>query len=177
MARYTTSSDISLLKRYAATSQVGIVEIGCLDGETTVEMASVSYCPIYSIDPIIFDSMGKNLIGHEELIYRNMQNYQDRFLFIKDYSFNVAKTFYYPFDFLFIDGDHSYSAVKRDFEEWSEKLEPSGFIAFHDSAPNPEGFQGWEGPIKLVAELKNQSNLLHIEHLNGINVFQKLYDN
>jgi predicted O-methyltransferase YrrM len=35
-------------------------------------------------------------------------------------------------DFLFIDGDHSYDGVKRDFEMYSPLVKPTGLIAFHD---------------------------------------------
>ena len=35
-------------------------------------------------------------------------------------------------DFLFIDGDHSYKGVKRDFEMYSRLVRKGGIIAFHD---------------------------------------------
>ena len=35
-------------------------------------------------------------------------------------------------DFLFIDGDHSYDGVKRDFEMYGSLVKPAGLIAFHD---------------------------------------------
>jgi predicted O-methyltransferase YrrM len=35
-------------------------------------------------------------------------------------------------DFLFIDGDHSYDGVKRDFEMYGSLINPAGLIAFHD---------------------------------------------
>lgn len=35
-------------------------------------------------------------------------------------------------DFLFIDGDHTYEGVKRDFEMYSPLVKKSGLIAFHD---------------------------------------------
>jgi len=35
-------------------------------------------------------------------------------------------------DFLFIDGDHSYEGVKKDFEMYSPLVKSSGIIAFHD---------------------------------------------
>lgn len=35
-------------------------------------------------------------------------------------------------DFLFIDGDHSYEGVKRDFEMYSGLVGENGLIAFHD---------------------------------------------
>lgn len=35
-------------------------------------------------------------------------------------------------DFVFIDGDHSYEAVKKDFELYSKFINKNGIIAFHD---------------------------------------------
>ena len=39
-------------------------------------------------------------------------------------------------DVLFIDGDHSYAGVKRDFEFYSNLVRPGGLICFHDIVPN-----------------------------------------
>lgn len=39
-------------------------------------------------------------------------------------------------DFLFIDGDHSFEGVKKDFEMYSPLVRKGGIIAFHDIAPN-----------------------------------------
>jgi predicted O-methyltransferase YrrM len=38
-------------------------------------------------------------------------------------------------DFLFIDGDHSYEGVKKDFELYSPLVKKNGLIAFHDIVP------------------------------------------
>jgi predicted O-methyltransferase YrrM len=35
-------------------------------------------------------------------------------------------------DFLFIDGDHSYAGVKKDFEDFASLVRPGGIVAFHD---------------------------------------------
>lgn len=35
-------------------------------------------------------------------------------------------------DFLFIDGDHSYEGVKRDYHDYSKFVKPGGLIVFHD---------------------------------------------
>ena len=42
-----------------------------------------------------------------------------------------------PFDFLFIDGDHSYDGVKRDFEMYSPLVKKGGFVGFHDIVVRP----------------------------------------
>lgn len=41
-------------------------------------------------------------------------------------------------DFLFIDGDHSYEGVKKDFEMYSPLVREGGIIAFHDIVLGPE---------------------------------------
>lgn len=40
-------------------------------------------------------------------------------------------------DFLFIDGDHTYEGVKRDFEMYSPLVKDGGIIAFHDIVKFP----------------------------------------
>lgn len=37
-----------------------------------------------------------------------------------------------PIDFLYIDGDHTYSGVKQDFEMYSPLVRKGGIVAFHD---------------------------------------------
>ena len=39
-------------------------------------------------------------------------------------------------DFLFIDGDHSYEGVRRDYEMYSPLVAPGGLVAFHDVLPH-----------------------------------------
>jgi predicted O-methyltransferase YrrM len=41
-------------------------------------------------------------------------------------------------DFIFIDGDHSYDGVKRDFQLYGKLVRPGGMIAFHDILLRPE---------------------------------------
>jgi len=39
--------------------------------------------------------------------------------------------------FLFIDGDHTYEGVKKDFEMYSPLVKKDEIIAFHDIVPHP----------------------------------------
>lgn len=43
-----------------------------------------------------------------------------------------------PIDFLFIDGDHTYDGVKRDFELYLPLVAKGGMVALHDIHPRPE---------------------------------------
>jgi predicted O-methyltransferase YrrM len=54
-----------------------------------------------------------------------------------------------PIDFLFIDGDHLYKGVKKDFEMYSPLVGKGGVVAFHDMAPH-----GYEGVRVLWNEIK-----------------------
>ena len=42
-----------------------------------------------------------------------------------------------PVDLLFIDGDHTYEGVRKDFEMYSPLVRNGGIIAFHDICPGP----------------------------------------
>jgi predicted O-methyltransferase YrrM len=71
-------------------------------------------------------------------------------------------------DFLFIDGDHSYEGVKKDFEIYSPLVKKGGIIAFHDIAPkgNPE-FVG--GVPTIYQEIKLNYNYKTHEIIKNLN--------
>jgi cephalosporin hydroxylase len=50
-----------------------------------------------------------------------------------------------PLDFLFINGDHPYEGVKRDFEMYALLVRPGGLVASHDviSGDEPEVVRYW----------------------------------
>ena len=69
------------------------------------------------------------------------------FMFGEDFTFfvgnsqteemrNKVKEFCPEYDFIFIDGDHSYGGIKKDFELYKELLSPRGYAVFHDIDPN-----------------------------------------
>ncbi|MEO8664090.1 MAG: class I SAM-dependent methyltransferase, partial [Ignavibacteria bacterium] len=43
-------------------------------------------------------------------------------------------------DFLYIDGDHSYEGIKKDFEIYSKFMAPDGLVGFHDINTFKEGY-------------------------------------
>ncbi len=57
-----------------------------------------------------------------------------------------------PYDFIFIDADHSYDVVKRDWEEYGAMTNPhkNSLVAFHDIMPHPN-----TEVDKLWSEIKN----------------------
>lgn len=54
-----------------------------------------------------------------------------------------------PYDLVFIDADHTYDAVKADWENYGPMCAPGGLVVFHDIAERPE-----YGVAQLWAELR-----------------------
>ena len=63
------------------------------------------------------------------------------------YSHDQAQRWQGPIDLLFLDGDHSYQAVKQDFVDWATKIRPGGLLAMHDVVHEQH-----EGPRRVVEE-------------------------
>src|SRR5439155_14171371 len=51
---------------------------------------------------------------------------------LRGHSTELGHQFDKEIDLLFIDGDHSYEAVRADLEVWLPKLKDDGIVAFHD---------------------------------------------
>ena len=74
-------------------------------------------------------------------------------------------------DFLFIDGDHSYEGVKKDFDMYSPLVRKGGLIAFHDVAvkdnDSVEVYKFWEElktryPYRLIHIRGTGVGVIHI---------------
>jgi hypothetical protein len=78
-------------------------------------------------------------------------------------------------DLLFIDGDHSYEGVKKDFELYSKILSDNGIIIIHDTDENYEktlivsedakkDHYRFDGPSKFIKELESSDewNLINL---------------
>lgn len=64
-------------------------------------------------------------------------------------------------DFLFIDADHTYKSVKRDYELYSPLVKRGGIIAFHDIMPAV--YCGYTfGVHELWAEIKKKHKTMEI---------------
>jgi len=112
---------------------------------------------------------GPTDVGNEDSFYRKF--FCPRF--IKDTSENAYYNFFVrqdiKIDFLFIDGDHSYDGVKKDFELYTQILNDDGIVVIHDTDPDYEksfiitedekkNFHPFDGPIKFVKELEKNPN-------------------
>lgn len=145
-----TYKDLQVLIHYALNAKVGTLEIGAFAGKSALAFLTYSKVPHCSIDNYYFDfnvytavNDDGSIIGDSQFINKEQAKkiYEENILHkffervhwgrlssddmvkhIKDNSFSV----------LFIDGDHTYEQVKKDFENYMPKLTQDGVIIFHD---------------------------------------------
>lgn len=151
-------SERPLFRKYAAGKKM-LVEIGVFEGAASVAFRSVMSpdAVLHLIDPFVPDSMNPDLRGRKFFAWLNVARvFNGKVQWHQDYSWNVAKGWDAPIDFLFIDGDHTADSCRKDWEFWSPFVQKGGNVLFHD-ARHGKGdgsfWDGWEGPTRVVDEL------------------------
>lgn len=119
--------EAALLYKIAKMTNANIVEIGRKYGGSALLLASAvgPDQKVYSID----------IVNHKHLkthISMAPKSVQDKLVLFTDTSANVAKKWNEIVDLVFIDGDHTYKAVKQDIEMWCPFIKSGGFAVFHD---------------------------------------------
>ena len=114
------------------------LEIGSFKGWTSILMCRIKKdLMIITIDPHYGFPKHPELSSSEEEVNKNIQSWklQNKIKHIKISS----QAFYTDekFDFIFIDGDHSFEGVKFDFNKFFPNLKKNGIIAFHDYGTHP----------------------------------------
>lgn len=129
-ATQVTDAELDVLRRFAEDART-IVELGTFEGKTAVALAQVSPGNVYSVDPFTPGRLG---ICYGAVIARVAQRRAkaDNLQFLRGFSHDIAPHFDGPIDMLFIDANHSYDAVRRDWEDWTPKLRAGGVVAMHD---------------------------------------------
>lgn len=121
-----TDDEARQLAKYAMGKKV--LEIGSAYGFSTVTMALAGATHVTAVDPHSW-CQPPTLPVIEE----NVRPYGDHVRLIVDTFFNACETLKDErFDFIFIDGDHSYDTVKFDFIHAGHLLKPEGTLACHD---------------------------------------------
>jgi hypothetical protein len=159
-----------LLTRLAGEVGEGcIVEIGSWRGMSTIALAKGAHVPVYAIEPHEqFVGVLGGVFGPDDrrAFFENLlaAGVVEHVRLVNLSSEVVTPGWQLPVGLLWVDGDHRYEAVKRDFACWEPHVR--GKIAFHDA------IQETLGPFKLIEELLADGYEL-VEHVQGTKVLRR----
>jgi predicted O-methyltransferase YrrM len=109
------------------TGAGAVVEIGTDAGKSTIALAYAQQVrngvPINTIDIVEHAEIEANLARANVTAFVNR---------LVRSSSEVAASWSAPIALLWIDGDHSYKGVAKDIGYWADKVQPGGFMVFHD---------------------------------------------
>ena len=134
-----------LLKIYVEKQPKIILEIGTANGGTLF-----SFCKLAPDNAILISvdlPKGKFGGGYPDWkipLYQAFKKENQQLYLLREDSHNIETLNKVKnilngrnIDFLFIDGDHTYEGVKKDFEMYSPLVNKGGVIAFHDILKHP----------------------------------------
>jgi len=146
------------------------LEIGTAQGGTLLLLARLAspYAKIMSID-LPGGMFGGGYGSLRRWVYRRFAHRNQRLYLLQGDSHTEATLERVkavlkgqPLDYLFIDGDHRYDGVKRDFEMYGPLVRKGGLIAFHDIVEGPSDAVG--GVPQFWREVKFRYR--HLEIIN-----------
>lgn len=164
-----TEREVQMLMKYCRNAKV-VCEIGCYEGKTSVTLAQNTIGAVYSVDPFFRGRLG---ISYGECIARLHRKRSDvkNLSFLKGFSVNVASEFRCAIDFLFIDANHSYDAIKADWDSWAPKVVDGGIIALHDSriaTNSPVAV----GSVKFYSDIPRFAGLMELDFVDSLSILR-----
>jgi predicted O-methyltransferase YrrM len=174
----TNERERQCLTRHA-TGKKKLVEIGVWEGLTTMGLRSAmaADAELLCVDPYPVGRLG---FSTQQIIAKRsvgrVQNGRVRWLRAtgagagRQYRAEVEG----PVDFIFIDGDHTYEALKGDWEAWSGSVAPGGIVALHDSRSSAERRIDDAGSARFTREvILNDGRYQEIEAVDTLTVLAR----
>jgi predicted O-methyltransferase YrrM len=136
---------LELVKILAKNEPKTILEIGTAKGGTLFLFSWVAdpNATIVSID-LPWGRFGGGYPKWKSFLYKSFAKKNQKIFLIRadSHSKEALRKVYNIFrgkkvDFLFIDGDHTYEGVKKDFGMYNKLVKKGGIIAFHDIVLHP----------------------------------------
>tara|TARA_Y100000114_G_C11729596_1_gene312822 strand:+ start:190 stop:933 length:744 start_codon:yes stop_codon:yes gene_type:complete len=136
---------MTISRHFKRKRDLKVLEIGVADGVNSMRIFhSMNPSTMYLIDPWVSQNnraadRGSSQNQHSVALKKAKNRFStySNVVFIKAYAEQVVDNF--PdkyFDFIYVDGDHSYEGCKKDLFMWYPKLKFGGFLGGHDFTNN-----------------------------------------
>lgn len=159
-----------------ASGRSCIVELGVFEGATSrrIREAMSPSGTLWCVDPFFPSRLGLSY-GYSISAREVRRAGNGRVEFIRKFSHEAVSGWNRAIGLLFIDADHSYEAVRRDWEDWSPFVERGGLIALHDSRDCPDRpHTAGMGPARLAAEVRAGDTGFRLkEEVDTLSVFER----
>ena len=119
--------------------KIRVLEIGCAAGNNALDVLNnLNVSEYFVVDPYDKYNDGYNdyslsrLARMREEAVKRLNKYSNKITWIYDYSENAINNLTGRFDYIYIDGNHSYEFVKKDMNQYFELLNDEFVFGGHD---------------------------------------------
>jgi predicted O-methyltransferase YrrM len=174
----TTEAERDCLARHASGKKM-LAEIGVYHGVTTCRLrkAMDPGGTLIAIDPYPKQRLGfsaQRVVAHGEVSKIKGGTVK----WVRTTGAEAAKELgaggTQRFDFVFVDGDHSWEGLQADWEGWSKLIAPGGVIGLHDSRSSPLRQIEDSGSVVFTRDvIARDSAFETIEAIDSLTVLQR----
>jgi len=133
------------------------VEVGVRSGYFSKYMLENTGMIVHSVDPWNYLGCEDNPPPKEtiEFATKVLKPFKERSIIHHGYSHEVCHEFEnYSVDFVYLDALHEYNDIKKNLNEWYDKIKINGIFSGHDYSK-----EHWPGLIRAVHEFLKEKNI------------------
>jgi predicted O-methyltransferase YrrM len=175
----TTERERQCLARYAAGRRK-LVEIGVWHGVTTcyLRRSMEKNGELLCVDPYRRGRLGFS--AQKRIAHRTVSKIRNgRVRWMRTTGDAAGRGYNFadegPVDFIFIDGDHSYDGLQRDWEAWNQHVGRSGIVALHDSRSSAEqDLESWGSAIYTREVIAKSAQFRIVDGVDTLTVLERV---
>jgi len=174
----TSEDERSCLSRHA-NGRARLAEIGSWHGVSSCRLrrAMAPDATLFCIDPYPSGRLGfslQRIIAMRELAKVRGGNVR----WIRATGADAGRQFLAanepPFDFVFIDGDHSFDGLRQDWENWSGLVAVGGIVALHDSCSSDSRRIEGAGSVIYTREvIRRDPRFMLVEIVDTLSILRR----
>jgi predicted O-methyltransferase YrrM len=171
----TTPREREALAKYASGAAT-VVEIGVFEGVNTVILSKAMRKDgkTFGIDPFFKGGLG--VCYHKMITKTHLKRNKVRDLvsLIEKYSFDAVNDIPTKVDFIFIDGDHSWEGISKDWPLYSDKLKAGGIMALHDTSIIDADGGNVQDSVRYYNEvIRHDDRFEWVENVDRMNILRR----